>query len=273
MPESTAFSCKSALIYSEHPCALAAGVYNVLRVSSVRPVCLFLVLLSVAHAQTYESLFKDAATQSARGDYAAAIRKYEEALGLRPGAPEALNNLGVVYYAAGRYGEAADTMSRVIREQPEFPSANLILGLALIRLERANETISPLERVLRADPNQRDALLGLAGARVAQGNLSSAIELYRRQTQATPRDTEALYGLALCYEQMAENASRALAQAPTGAVLHKRLLGEYLLQRGEDRLALEALDEAAQLNQQGEPSARVQELYRQARELAAQSRD
>jgi tetratricopeptide (TPR) repeat protein len=164
-------------------------------------------------------------------------------------------------------------MSRVLQVQPELSSANLILGLSLIRLDRATEAMPPLEKVLRADPNQRDAIMGLAGARVALADFPSATALYQRLLTSAPRDAEALYGLAVCYEKMAETASRMLAQTPAGAALHKNLLSEYLLQRGEDRLALEALDEAKDLQQHDAPSAQVQALYQRARELAAQSRE
>ena len=240
---------------------------------SVRSVVAAALLLGVVYGQTYESLFQDAAALSANRDYEGAARKYEDALRLRPGAPEVLNNLGVVFYAAGRYREAAESMSRVLRVQPDLSSANLILGLSMIRLDRAVEATPPLEKVLSVDPDRRDAIMGLAAARVALGDLRSAAALYLRLVTSAPRDAEALYGLAVCYEKMAENASRALAQTSGGAALHKKLLSEYLVQRGEDRLALEALDEAKDLQQHDPASPQVEALYGQARELAAQSRD
>lgn len=239
----------------------------------MRPICLAALWIGMVVAQSYESLFEDAATLSANGDYESAARKYEEALRLRPGASEALNNLGVVYYAAGRYRDASESMSRVLQFQPDLPAANLILGLSLIRLNRASEAVLPLEKVLRATPNQRDAILGLASARIALDDLRSAAALYQRLVASASRDAEGLYGLAVCYEKMAEIASRALAEAPGGTALHKKLLSEYLLQRGEDRLAVEALDESNDLQQHEAPSERVQALYRQARDLGVQTRD
>ena len=42
-------------------------------------------------------LFRQAGELSARGDYTGAIERFKAALVLRPGAPEAMSNLGVMY--------------------------------------------------------------------------------------------------------------------------------------------------------------------------------
>src|SRR5213076_926458 len=98
----------------------------------------------VLAAQSYEDLFGEAAALSAAGDYQKAITKYEAALRIRPQAPEALSNLGVMYNAMGRYSEAVEVTQHAVRLQPELLPANLILGLALIRLNRPAESIVPL---------------------------------------------------------------------------------------------------------------------------------
>lgn len=227
----------------------------------------------VLAAQSYQDLFSEAAALSARGDYQRAIARYEAALRIRPDAPEALSNLGVMYHAAGRYADAVDVMQRAVQLQPALVPANLILGLGLIRLDRPADAIAPLERALAGNPKQRDAVLGLAGARVALQDLPSAILLYRRQTESDSLDSEAWYALAVCYERMAEAASRRLSQMDGGALYHKRLLADYLLQRGEDRLALEALDEAATGSPASEDAAaQALALYVDARKLADLSR-
>ena len=75
----------------------------------LRTLLLFLMpalLPSSARAQSYYDLFSQASALSARGDYTGAIDKFHSALRLRPGAPEALSNLGVMYHMAARYAEA-----------------------------------------------------------------------------------------------------------------------------------------------------------------------
>ena len=227
----------------------------------------------VLAAQSYQDLFSEAAALSARGDYQSAIARYEAALRIRPDAPEALSNLGVMYHAAGRYADAVDVMQRAVYLQPALVPANLILGLGLIQLNRPADAIAPLELALAGNPKQRDAVLGLAGARVALQDLPSAILLYRRQTESDSLDSDAWYGLAVCYERMAEAASRRISQMEGGAIYHKRLLADYLLQRGEDRLALDALDEVgAGSRENKEAASQALVLYVDARRLADLSR-
>jgi len=260
-------------------------------------VGLLLIWTAFGTAQSYEGLFEEAASLAARGDVSGAAARYEAALRLRPGAVEALSNLSVMYYSAERWADAETTAAQALRIQPKLTAANLIRGLSLIRLDRSAEAIAPLEAALAADPNNRDALLGLGGSLVATGQLDKAAALYEQRIAAAPADADAWYALAVCYERRAEAASRRLSQLTTGAAWAKRFLGEYWLERGEWRLAREALAEALALDPRqpglsellavaeanrhwlppsGQPVQEANDpagdLYRQARALAAKSR-
>jgi tetratricopeptide (TPR) repeat protein len=148
--------------------------------------------------------------------------------------------------------------------------AALIAGLSAIRCDRPAAAVTPLEQVLRADPSNRDALLGLASARVATGKLDQAAALYEQRTSKAPADAEAWYGQAVCYERMAEAASRELSKMPGAGMYSKRLLGEFLLDRGDAQLAREAFGEAAR--EVDSPSREIEAQYEKARELAEKSR-
>ena len=223
-----------------------------------------------AGAGDYELLFQQAEQLSREHHYQEAIDRYQAALALRPGAPEALNNLAVMYYSTASYQKAWDLAGQALRARPNMTSAALIEGLAAIRCSRPGDAIAPLRQVLRADPANREALLGLASAQVGVGNLAQAARLYEQRTAQAPADAEAWYGRAVCYERLAEGASRELSRTPGGASYSKRLLGEFLLDRGDTQLAREAFGEAAQAEA---PSARAREVYRRARELAGKSRE
>ncbi len=231
---------------------------------------LFVALLSGA-AEDYESLFRKAAELSRQGKYEEAKQQYKAALALRPHAPEALSNLAVMEYATGSYREAWETAKQALAAQPGMPSAALIAGLSAIRCDRPGDAVLPLQEVLRSDPANRDALLGLASARVGIGNLASAAALYQQRTLRAPDDTEAWYGQAICYERMAEAASRDLSKMPGADFYSKRLLGEFLLARGDAQLAREAFGEAAQ--QSGTASREIEAQYQKARQLAERSRE
>ena len=235
-------------------------------------VAAFLVFAAQGlEADDYGDLLRSAAADTAAGNYDGAITKYLSALKIRPDAPEALNNLAVVYYQKGRYSEALKCVAGIWASHPELRSAALIAGLSAVQSNRPEEAIAPFEQLLAAEPTNRDALLGLASARFALGEFSQAITLYRRTTSNSPRDAMAWYGLAVCLERMAEDSSKRLSAMAGGTAYSKRLLGEYLQSTGDKKLADEAFGESE--TTVGSVSPEVTEQYRSARELADQSRD
>ena len=230
------------------------------------------VSCALLQAHSYEDLFRQAEQLSVRRDYAGAIQKYKDALKLRPGAPEAMSNLGVMYHAVGQYLAAVKTLTEVVRTNPDVFPAQLILGLSLVRLNRAPDAVPHLKAALQLSPGNREAGLALAAAFVAINELPEAARLYEEQSGLAPSDAEALYGLGICYERMAEAASRRLSKLPGGTALDKKFLSEYLLERGEIRLAEEALRDTTAF-QKEEPSSDAKQAYAEARLLATKSRD
>ncbi len=231
-------------------------------------ICLLLIAGGL-RTDSYTGLFREAAADSAEGKYNQAIAKYKAALAIRPGAAEALNNLAVMYYEVHDYASAYQTASRIWEQHPELKAAALISGLAAIQLNQPRNAIAPLERLIVSDAKNRDALLGLASAHLALGELPEAARIYERETAYLPNDFTAWYGKAICYERMAEAASKKLARMAGGAPYSKRLLGEYLQSSGDETLAREAFGESAL----GADSPEAKAQYETARTLADQSRD
>jgi len=237
-------------------------------------ILLYLLLLAtaaVAGADEYANLFRGAAVDTQQGKYEQAILKYKAALALRPGAPEALNNLALMYYEQKQYAEALTTAGKIWAAHPELKSAALIAGMAAVQCNRPREAIGPLEQLLRLDATNRDALLALASANLALNRFTEAAGLYEKQTGYAPDDSMAWYGRAICYENMAEGASRELARLGGGAAFSKRLLAEYLQSAGDGKLAQEAFGEAEALSISSSPEAARK--YEVARELAEKSRN
>ncbi len=237
------------------------------------PLLVFCWLLSASQARTaddYSELFRKAAAEAVSGHYETAISAYKRALEIRPSAPEALNNLAVVYYEAHKYVEAFDVSSKIWKDHSELPSAALICGLAAVQCNRPADAKAPLQALLSSDPSNRDALLGLASAHVALKELPEAVEVYQRGISRSVKDAQAWYGLAICYERMAEGASRRLSQMPGGAAYSKRLLGDYLQSAGDTKLAAEAFGQSASIPA---ASAAAEQQYEVARDLAEKSRN
>jgi tetratricopeptide (TPR) repeat protein len=144
--------------------------------------------------------------------------------------------------------------------------------MAAVQSNRPKDALAPLERLLELDASNRDALLALASAHLALNDFSEAARIYERETEYSPADSMAWYGRAICYENMAESASRHLAQMPGGAAYSKRLLAEYLQSTGDAQLAREAFGEA-QAMPESSSSAQVATQYEIARNLAQKSRN
>jgi tetratricopeptide (TPR) repeat protein len=231
--------------------------------------CIFLAG-SVGGADRYTILCQEAAESSKRQDYQQAIRDYQEALTLLPGAPEASNNLAVMYYQVGRFPEALQLTSPLWRSHPELKSAALLAGMAAVQCNKPSEALEPLTSLLRTDPNNRDALLALASAYIALKQLPKAVPVYEHLLQVMPEDPQAWYGAAICYETLAEESSRKLAHMPGGVTYSKRLLAEYLQNVGDAKLAAEAYGESSS---SGSGTAEAVEQYQKARALAEKSRN
>jgi tetratricopeptide (TPR) repeat protein len=222
-------------------------------------------------ADDYADLFQQAAANTQQGNYEQAIQQYKAALAIRPGTPEALNNLAVMYYTVHKYSDALDIASKIWQDHRELKSAALIAGMAAVQCNRPREAIAPFEALLASDPANRDALLGLASAHFALNELADATEIYNRQIAISATDSNAWYGLAICYERMAENASKKLSQMPGGSGYSKRLLAEYLQSAGDTRLAAEAFGEFEASATAA--SSEAEQQYQLARELADKSRN
>ncbi len=248
------------------------GKYPALRGGPKACLALVLVLFMCPHlhADGYADLFRQAAAYTEQGKYEQAIVEYKAALAIRPGAPEALNNLAVMYYELGKYSDAFDIASKIWADHPELKSAALITGMAAVQTNRPKEAIAPLEKLLASNPADRDALLALASARFALGQLVEAAQLYEKETQNSESDSKAWYGLAICYESMAENASKQIARTPGGAAYSRRLLAEYLQNAGDDKLAGEAFGDSKAMATDSSPE--VLRQYETARGFAEKSR-
>lgn len=236
---------------------------------SMLACCILLTGLLLQAADSYASLCQQAAELSRQHDYPGAIVKYQAALAVRPGAPEASNNLAVMLYQVGRFSEALHVTSGLWRAHPEMKSAALIAGMAAVQCNRPAEAIEPLDSLLAADPTNRDALLALASAYFSLKELAKAVGVYERTLQAYPNDAKAWYGAAICYESLAEEASRTLAKMPGGAQYSKRLLADYLQSLGDPKMAAEAFGESATQTAESPEAAKQ---YERTKDLAEKSR-
>ena len=144
-------------------------------------------------------------------------------------------------------------MAQLAHGPEEFPLPISSPGSRQCELEFRPKRLSPSSGSKR-EPANRDGLLGWP-AHMSPQATPQAVAIYQQQIKLSSNDSIAWYGLAICNERMAEAASKSLAEMPGGRAYSKRLLGEFLLSRGDERLAQEAFGESATSDSAESPEA------------------
>jgi tetratricopeptide (TPR) repeat protein len=89
-----------------------------------------------------------------QGRYEEEVKFYREALALRPGDPEATNNLAwILSEGLNRPGEALPLIDSLIARVGRKPDVLDTRGVILARLNRLDEAIADLEEAVRAAPS------------------------------------------------------------------------------------------------------------------------
>jgi tetratricopeptide (TPR) repeat protein len=111
-----------------------------------------------------------------------AIAHYQKALKLSPDYPEAHNNLGEILASRNRLKEAIAHFEKSLELMPENGSAHGNLGVALSQLDRIDEAIPHLQMAVRYKPGVADL----------HRNLAVALALKERLREAVPHMEQAV---------------------------------------------------------------------------------
>jgi Flp pilus assembly protein TadD len=254
----------------------------------MRAALLLMILAGCAYAQAPgpEQLFKDAVEAQKRGDDAAAVRKYQELVKLRPDVLAVRANLGAALAHLGRFDEAVAQYRAALALSPGHPGLRLNLALAYYKkgdLPHASAELGPLHA---EDPGnfQIAALLGACQERAGRHADAIAVLAPLEAAHADDLDLAWSLGSALIHagrprdglarvQKVAERGNSAEAwllagdtslrlnffeqarrDADAAVRLNPRLPGAYTLQGralqylGEDEAAAAALRKAVQAN-------------------------
>jgi tetratricopeptide (TPR) repeat protein len=122
------------------------------------------------------------------GEYAAAVRLYEQILSFKPDLPDIHNNLGHALAALGRPTAASAAFAHAIELKPAYPEALCNWGLALAELERFDEAESKYRLAIAADPRFAGAYNNLGLLLKATGRLTEAQQAFEQAIALSPRD-------------------------------------------------------------------------------------
>jgi tetratricopeptide (TPR) repeat protein len=84
-------------------------------------------------------------------DWTAAVGSFRKAVEIRPGFPEAWNELGYALRNQGRYDESVRAYDEALRLRPRFPEALEYLGEAYVKMGRLDEARRIHERLKPLD--------------------------------------------------------------------------------------------------------------------------
>lgn len=150
---------------------------------------------------------------------------------------------GIEHSEAGRNAEACAAFQSALGLAPGRPSILANLGITLVRLSRCAEAIPILQQAEAADPGKPDVLVSLGLAYQAEGEWHDAAATLTRALQLAPRQPDLWLACGLC-QLRSENVPAAL-QAFDKAIELAPDFAPAWSERGSLLRELKQYDEAA----------------------------
>jgi len=128
--------------------------------------------------------------------YAGAAQEYAYLLRFKPDSSELHNNLGNVFYAQKRCGEAVVEYREAVRLDDGAPGAHHNLANCLLVTQKTDEAIAEYRQALELDPTQTNSIAMLGVALAEKGELNAAIEQFQQYLEQDPKNAQVLASLA-----------------------------------------------------------------------------
>jgi Flp pilus assembly protein TadD len=190
------------------------------------------------------------------GAYDEAIVRYREALALAPDLEGVHGRLGNTLLREGHTLEAAGVLEKAAEREPDNAYVLNDLGIAYLYAKRFGEAEEMFARAISLESAFAESYLNLARAQMAQSNMDKARETLDESLQAISGDVRILKEKAYLdavagrYDEALAGLDEALEQEPEWIDLHLDKASILALQGQHDN-ALEALSTAEQLSSPG----------------------
>ena len=148
------------------------------------------------HPSNGYALHLHALALSAAGSQELAIKLLKRALEIRPGEAGWWAHLGVVHFAAERWGDAVSAFRRSLAIAPLKPPNLVHYARALVRTEKYREALGLYREALKQRPTSADLLRYYGEALVARGKFQAAADVLDRSAALEP-DAALTHQLAL----------------------------------------------------------------------------
>jgi len=177
--------------------------------------------------------FLNAQQDQQQGLLDAAVEEYQIVLRLQPGLPEALVNLGLVYYAQAKFEDSAMVLTTVEKLRPSMRGVSLWLGIDNVRLHRPTQAVTLLRDAVRLDPTDKLAQSWLATALWDAGQMDAALIQLRKASLQFPDDLDLLFARGEANGKAATQQTQQLLEESTGTALSDLIYGTHYAEDGE----------------------------------------
>jgi tetratricopeptide (TPR) repeat protein len=174
-----------------------------------------------------EALDREARAAEAQGHFDVAIAKYQQIVKLSPRLPAAYNNLGRLYYQAGRFREALDPLKHAAELDPTLEAPRAQLGFCFFQLGDFTSARREFETSLKLNANDGVAELFLARCLLELRDVKGAVKLLDQLHEADPNNVEVLFSLGWAYSDLAVSTLGAIQKADPDSYLIDVLQGKY----------------------------------------------
>jgi tetratricopeptide (TPR) repeat protein len=187
----------------------------------------------------------------AMGRYERAIEIYRRYLAIDDRAPQILYKLGLAYYRGGQITGAVEPIRKSIALEERFAEGHYLLALCLKAQKHNPEAMASLGRALELNPALGVAREELAALDLAQGKTREGIEQLEALAALEPSRPERLVNVGLAYARIGRRDTavltlgRAAERHPNAAVVYTALGRVWLASAEADDDAV-ALSKAIQ---------------------------
>jgi tetratricopeptide (TPR) repeat protein len=201
-----------------------------------------------------------------RGDVAAGIAQYIEALKIKPDSAETHNALGAALLKQGQPDAAMEQFAMALRIMPGFAEAHSNRGMVLAQRGNAEEAFSEFQKALEISPEDPRIQYNFGFALASQGQLDEAMSHYRKALTIKPDYADAYFQMGNAFagkgmwSEAAAEYTKALQIRPEYEDAHNNL-GVILLRQDRYDDAAGHFKEALRINPN---SNRAQENLKRA---------
>lgn len=201
----------------------------------------------------YYKHFDIASDLAKKGEYAASIPEWKQAIALNPADARGYVGMGVALASTGGVREGVALYQKAMEVDPESPDAYSQMGIFLARQGSYEEAIPYLSKAIELNPQDAITPGNLCGAlALSKGRTIEAIDYCRQAVAALPEDVQGHANLAIALSN-AGKVDEAIAEleiasklVPGDAVIHRNL-AIALAQKGRLDEAIQHLEKAMQI--------------------------